>query len=241
MAPRNDHRASGRLAPPRPDFAWGTPSTSQAQTQARSQVRSPAPRYNYQEQQLESGFRPYEEGDPYDEPIYLDAPSQDDRRRSTGTFEVDYDDTDAPVEHEVTYADSYDEEPSHPDPIDAEPVSPREPVHQQPESYAATYPIQYAAQNPAPGALSMQERQQLLMHTIQLYDDKWKLAGIRANQRKNWLQGYLTPRNKHIDLKEAISKNRVLIITIDSRGNTDINEPKKPGPWRRLTWWIFGG
>jgi len=88
--------------------------------------------------------------------------------------------------------------------------------------------------------LSTKERHQLLMHTIQLYDDRWKLAGVRANERKNRLEAYLVPRNKPAELKEAMSRNQALIIYIDSRGNTDVREPKKRSLLRRFATWLFG-
>lgn len=97
-----------------------------------------------------------------------------------------------------------------------------------------------AEQRARANELSKQERTQLLMETIQLFDDVWKLASIRANERNNWLTAYLVPRNKNLDLRTAISKRQVLIITIDEMGNTDIREPQKRGLWRRLTAWLIG-
>lgn len=89
--------------------------------------------------------------------------------------------------------------------------------------------------------LSKQERTQLLIDTIQLFDDVWKLASIRSNERNNWMIAYLVPRNKkHLDLRTAISKRQVMIITIDEMGNTDIREPQKRGLWQRLTAWLVG-
>ncbi|MBN1681466.1 MAG: hypothetical protein JW966_14390 [Anaerolineae bacterium] len=88
--------------------------------------------------------------------------------------------------------------------------------------------------------LSYKERQELLIHTIQLYDDEWKLAGIRANLKKDWLVAYLVPRARRLDLRTAISRQQVLVITVDNRGNTDIKEPKKRGVWRMLTNWLYG-
>jgi hypothetical protein len=107
-----------------------------------------------------------------------------------------------------------------------EALPPREPV-----------PLDYVEET---NQLTKKERHQLLMHTVQLYDDVWKLAGIRANQQANILVAYLTPRNKRLDLKTAISRHQVLLITIDDRGNTDVKEPKKRGPWRRLVAWLYG-
>jgi hypothetical protein len=89
--------------------------------------------------------------------------------------------------------------------------------------------------------LSKQECTQLLIDTIQLFDDVWKLASIRSNERNNWMIAYLVPRNKkHLDLRTAISKRQVLVITIDEMGNTDIREPQKRGLWQRLTAWLVG-
>jgi hypothetical protein len=93
---------------------------------------------------------------------------------------------------------------------------------------------------PEPDNLSIQERHQLLIHTIQLYEEEWKLAGIRANPKNNRLQAFLIPRNKKFDLKEAISKNQALIITIDPRGNTEVREPKKFGLLKKIVNWLIG-
>lgn len=85
--------------------------------------------------------------------------------------------------------------------------------------------------------LSSQERYQLLMHAIQLYDE-WKLATIRSQGKR--LVAYLVPRYMHLDLQTAIDKRQVLMITIDSHGNTDIREPKKRGVFRSLAAWLQG-
>ena len=92
----------------------------------------------------------------------------------------------------------------------------------------------------APGELSKQERHQLLMTTIRLYEQAWKLASIRSNPHNHALAAYLIPRRKRISLKAAISRNQVLIITIDSRGNTNVREPEQRGLFRSLTSWILG-
>lgn len=95
-------------------------------------------------------------------------------------------------------------------------------------------------QNGATGAMTMQERYPLLLHAIGLYDDKWKLASIRANQQRDRLEAYLTPRNKRLELKEAIQKNRYMVIIIDSMGNTHIREPRRRRLLRRIFDWLFG-
>ncbi len=93
---------------------------------------------------------------------------------------------------------------------------------------------------PAPDSLSIQERHQLLIHTISLYEAEWKLAGIRANPKNDRLQAFLIPRGRKYDLKEAMSRNQALVITIDPRGNTEIKEPKKAGPLKRFVRWLWG-
>jgi hypothetical protein len=108
---------------------------------------------------------------------------------------------------------------------------PEVPVRQRSDRMDAAFELQ---------ELSTKERHQLLMHTIQLYDDRWKLAGVRANERKNRLEAYLVPRNKQVELKEAMSRNQALIIYIDSRGNTDVREPKKRSLLHRFLTWLFG-
>jgi hypothetical protein len=93
---------------------------------------------------------------------------------------------------------------------------------------------------PEPFRLSIKERHQLLIHTISLYETDWKLAGIRANPKNDHVQAFLTPRNRKYNLKEAISRNQALMITIDPRGNTEIKEPKKRGLLRRFINWLWG-
>lgn len=82
-------------------------------------------------------------------------------------------------------------------------------------------------------ALLKQEQYQMLMQTIQLYCDEWKLATIRSDSKTNRLVAYLVPRNKRIDLKTAMSKQQVLRILIDNKGNIDIQEPpaRRGGPF----------
>jgi hypothetical protein len=92
----------------------------------------------------------------------------------------------------------------------------------------------------APDSLSVQERHRLLIHTISLYETDWKLAGIRANPKNDHVQAFLIPRNRKYNLKEAISRNQALMITIDPRGNTEIKEPKKKGLLRRFINWLWG-
>lgn len=89
--------------------------------------------------------------------------------------------------------------------------------------------------------LSKRELNELLMSMVQHYDDEWKLASVRANPQSNGLTAYLVPRDRRVDLRTAISRQEVLIIIIDSRGNTDVREPKKRGLLRTLTSWFTGG
>jgi hypothetical protein len=93
---------------------------------------------------------------------------------------------------------------------------------------------------PEPFRLSIKERHQLLIHTISLYEADWKMAGIRANPKNDHVQAFLIPRNRKYNLKEAISRNQALVITIDPRGNTEIKEPKKRGLLRRFINWLWG-
>jgi hypothetical protein len=119
--------------------------------------------------------------------------------------------------------------------IDKTPLSPA----------ASEVEYQEAASSPespmVTGGLMKQEQYQMLMQSIQLYGDEWKLATIRSDAKSNRLIAYLVPRNKRLDLKTAISKQKVLRIMIDSRGNTDIQEPTRRGPLGLLTAWFRGG
>jgi hypothetical protein len=99
----------------------------------------------------------------------------------------------------------------------------------------------HAIYDPEPDLLTMQERYVVLMRAIELHDDAWRLASIRSNEAKERLEAYLIPRNKRMELKEAIHRNQFMVITIDRLGNTTIKEPKRAGPMRRLLRWLFGG
>lgn len=93
----------------------------------------------------------------------------------------------------------------------------------------------------ATGGLFPQEQYQLLMNAIRLYADEWKLAGIRSRKDPDILMAYLTPRKSKIDLKEAISRQEVLVIKVDPQGNTEVVEPKRRRSfWRSLTNWLYG-
>ncbi len=112
-----------------------------------------------------------------------------------------------------------------------EPALPREATFQR-------APIEQPATT---NELSKKELSELLLSMVQHYDDEWKLASLRANPQSNGLTAYLVQRDRRIDLRTAISRQEVLIIIIDSRGNTDVREPKKRGLLRALTAWLTGG
>lgn len=122
---------------------------------------------------------------------------------------------------------AYERAPRYPTP--AQPIE-VEPAHEPP-----------APPPPAAHSLSPQERHQLLIQAIQLYKEDWRLAGIRAKPKPDWLVAYLVPRRSRLDLGQAISKRQVLVITVDRRGNTDINEPKRRGLWGTFISWLYGG
>lgn len=91
-----------------------------------------------------------------------------------------------------------------------------------------------------PGELTKQELHGLLMRTVEHYRDRWQLASIRVYPDRRMLVAYLTPRQKPMGLKEAISKRKVMVVSIDCRGNTDIKTPRKRGWLRSLVAWIAG-
>lgn len=213
---RNDYRSTGRLAPPRADYGWGSgPPVGRAR---------PAQHPDWDDEpQAEEVF---EDLSPQD---YLPSQRPDDttpgrptpvgQRRYRDAESADY----VQEERTVSRAEVYAPPPTPP----AYTVE----MKAQPERGVA---------GAEPHALSVQERHQLLMRTIELYDDVWKLAGVRANPQRNRLEAYLVPRSKHMELKEASSRGQVLVITIDSRGNTDIREPRRRRWTERIMGWFFG-
>ncbi len=104
----------------------------------------------------------------------------------------------------------------------------------------ARVPLTEAATSTDPELVSHhRELRDQLMRTIQLYSQDWKLGGIRAFDNK--LVAHLIPRQRTIDLRDAIYRGQTLIITVDSRGNTYVKEPTRRSFIRRLFCWLFGG
>lgn len=215
---RDEHRAPGRLVPLRPGHGRGNAVPGPGQRRPDPFPRSP-------------GYPPPD--DAPEEESRLPFPERPGQGWPPAGRESDWEPERGP------YDDLGVRQPIAPDRGDGRPASPPP----EPEVAARSEPLRW--RDPVDAAyetqeLSTQERHQLLMHTIQLYDDRWKLAGVRANERRNRLEAYLVPRNKQVELKEAMSRNQALVIFIDSRGNTDIREPKKRGLLRRFFTWLFG-
>ena len=129
-------------------------------------------------------------------------------------------------------------------PLDTPPDDPPPPtriIPPQPQEQAPP-PVSRQPQPDAynAGELTRQEQYQSLMQSIQLYEADFRLAKIWANARANRLEAYLLPRDKQMELKTAISREQVLIITIDRRGNTNIKEPRPPRFWQRVIGWFYG-
>jgi hypothetical protein len=215
---REQHRAPGRLAPPHAQQEWEPHSPPPTPP-------SRAPAY-----ETEYRTRHIDEPDAIDDGQYQRGASARYRAPSIAEAEpatvyVHDQDTDEAYEERTQPIRTWRQ-----DGDEAEPEPLREPI-----------PFRRASQPPVEmGELPRRERQLLLMRAIRLYDDVWKLAGIRANPKDQKLYAYMVPRNKRYELKEAISKNKVLIITVDRHGNTDIKEPKRRGPWRKLVTWLIG-
>lgn len=229
---RDDHRSPGRLAPPRPDHRWGLGASA---VPNRRQVpdRRAGPSTEYWESPSQE--EPYAAPDAHESYPFagdegcsprVTAPLYPDERRAAArVYPASEQVADDPRIGDYGYA-AASPVPASVGYYDQPIVSPR-----------------HAVYDPEPEAdmLTMQERYILLMRTIELHDDVWRLASIRSNEAKERLEAYLIPRNKRLELKEAIHRNQFMVITIDRLGNTSIKEPKREGPLRRLLRWLFGG
>jgi hypothetical protein len=207
---RDPHRAPGRLAPLRSDYDRGT-----LRSPSRQPVNLPPPERAAPQQPYlppDPGEEDVIEGEVYD----YDVPARD--QRSAQDYRTE------------------EEQPN----WTADDTQPMMRVFagraREPELVLEPEPPAVAA----PFRLSIKERHQLLIHTIALYETEWKLAGIRANPKNDHVQAFLIPRNRKYNLKEAISRNQALVITIDPRGNTEVKEPKKRGLLRRFISWLWG-
>lgn len=92
-----------------------------------------------------------------------------------------------------------------------------------------------------PERLSVQEQYDILLHTIALYKTDWKLSCVRAHEESGRLKAFLISRHHPMSIREAHERDQLLIITVDTEGNTEIREPAgrnpKSGRWR----WLWGG
>ena len=91
-----------------------------------------------------------------------------------------------------------------------------------------------------PNELSKKERYQLLIQTVHHYEDKWNLASIRM-LRGDRMAAYLTPCKQRLDLKTALNRQQVMVISLDKHGNTDIKTPPRRSLWQRFIDWLRGG
>jgi hypothetical protein len=210
---RDPHRAPGRLAPQRSDYDRGT-----HRSPSRQPVNLPPPERAAPQQPYlppDAGAEDVIEGEVYD----YDVPARDQRSAPP---------TDCRTEEEQPNWTVDDTQPMMRVFAGGRAREPEPAPELEPPAV------------PAPFRLSIKERHQLLIHTIALYETDWKLAGIRANPKNDHLQAFLIPRNRKYDLKEAISRNQALVVTIDPRGNTEVKEPKKKGPLKRFIHWLWG-
>jgi len=230
---RDDHRSPGRLAPPRPDHRWGLGASSvPPRRQAPERRTDPPAEYWDSPPQQEEPYVAPEAHESYsygcDEGYSQRATAPlypDERRAAARVYPASEQVADDSRTSDYGYAPA-NAAPASVEYYDRPVASPRHAVYDpEPES----------------NMLTMQERYILLMRTIELHDDAWRLASIRSNEAKERLEAYLIPRNKRLELKEAIHRNQFMVITIDRLGNTTIKEPKREGPLRRLLRWLFGG
>ncbi len=231
---RDDHRSPGRLAPPRPDYHWGT-RASHTPGKRRPSGQRPNRRDDYQNGASRDDY--YDDADDLSDLHYAEPeqnapqPGAPPQEYAPGYRPRDYYAEDSIAAESADVMDyGYG---SH---ANVHPAQAAEAGYYDPAP-AMTRSPEY---EPEPEVLTIQERHGLLMRTIELYDDEWKLASIRANENKNRLEAYLVPRNKHMELKEAIHRNKFMVITIDRLGNTSVKQPKRYGPLRRFTRWLFG-
>lgn len=227
----DDHRSRGRLAPPRPDNHWGAGVSRGRQTPPR-RTDPPAEYWDSPPQQEEPYIAPEaHESYPYGgDERYPQRPTAplypDERRAATRVYPASEQVADDLRASDYGYA-----------PVNIAPVNAGYYVD---PPFVSPPPTGYDPE-PESNMLTMQERYILLMRTIELHNDDWRPASIRSNEAKERLEAYLIPRNKRMELKEAIHRNRFMVITIDRLGNTTIKEPKREGPLRRLLRWLFGG
>jgi hypothetical protein len=218
--PHDDHRAPPRLA-----SLGATQSTHDDSRRRAAPVRRPDPAplpvessRSYQDYDYDDEDTGEEYGDSYE---YEEAYS----RRETLRHE--------PSNRQETNGSSQDQYGT---PVESRSPTPAQPIDTTPSREPPT-------NDPPPVSrdLTYQERQQLLMQAIQLFHEDWKLASIRPKPDRDLLIAYLTPRRSQMDLRMAISKQQVLVITVDHRGKTDIREPKRRGLWGTLISWLYGG
>lgn len=120
--------------------------------------------------------------------------------------------------------------------------APAAPVYRDDPDDPYTHPAHevYQTDPYAAPALTIQQRYDILLHTIELYKARWRLAHVRANEESGQLQAYLTPRNAQLSIRQAHQANQLLVIAVDYNGNTEIREPLRRRWWHRLLFWRRG-
>jgi hypothetical protein len=201
-----DHRAPSRLAQPRLKTGHTLPSDS-ARRQTAPQWQTALPEESY-ESEYDDSFEEQPQ-----ESTYTPPPLEEIRTNR------------GPAPKQTTSvlppASILAPEPEpEPEPVQTYP----EPAIYREPAYSSEPRVDRSA---APGELPKQVLHQMLFETIRLYNEEWQLARIVASAERKWLVAYLTPRNKRIDLKTALNKQKAMKITIDSKGNTAIEEPKR--------------
>lgn len=207
----DNHRAPSRLAPIRPGSGYPKPSPLDSTTTGTRP--SPSSEYDLDSYEIVESMIEDEQPSP-SEVIYETQP----RTRSNGNH--------ATQPASETRPTTYPEEEVTPRGA----VLPSDALEMQPQS-APILP---------PGFLSKKERYQMLMQTVQYYEGQWKLASIRM-LRGDRMAAYLTPRKRRLDLKTAINRQQVMVISLDQNGNADIKEPPRRSVIQRFIDWLRGG
>ncbi len=211
MSPDSNHRAPSRLAPIRPGKDYPKPSPLDVTTAGTR----PSPSRDFEPEPYDvigSAFE--DEPQVPDEPTYEEASTYEHTNGSRASRS-------AFAQPPATLPDSSGSRRNAVLPSDAL------------DWQAASMPSN-------PNELSKKERYQLLMETVQYYEDHWKLASIRT-LHGNRMAAYLTPCKKHLDLKSALARQQVMVIWLDQHGNSDIKEPRPRSLIQRFLDWLRGG
>ncbi|MCD4686914.1 MAG: hypothetical protein K8S97_13365 [Anaerolineae bacterium] len=218
---RRDYRPSDQLAPPQPDRSWRENGNDKTEPVVNPAWEPPGGLHYVSEPELPSDSFAEVQPDSPSDAFAVDGVALD-QEYSMMTPPLEPDEVIDPDPDESGVSPAWT-----PQTTDA-PSDDASALRAFPRPADPSVPVD-------PEGLSVQERYDILLHTIALYQADWKLSRVRAHEESGQLQAFLISRHRPMSIREAHECDQLLIIVVDTEGNTEIREPsgRNLKGWRR--------